>query len=1789
MGRRKNANPQKNEGGANTEQLGGSRDRDLSIVKEPTCVSVEASLPPPSKRRRIVESDDEDDGQDTVVINEVTMADAADAQVTIESSLMAENGKNQWTIHLGIDENEETHVPGNSEWTLRQYRLLRTQCLSSDGAELNSSSVSAFDGAVKVLQHCESICSSDSSMDWSLVAKAIENGTLRLDCCRAAGDAATVDISISLTERAFELCSSDRLPLYRRASGKKYQSSTQLHQALAQLFPDSVVADAVKKQTVNPITAKTVYDLIDNVKLQEYEENGGYDCKPMSIPGLVPTLRPYQEAAVKWMVERENQRASAENREWELAWVVLADPAEKERTHAISDNVDGILIRNREVLFLPEWKRRMQAVDIMSCVLYCPFSGFLVTSAKDAYMATLNSFLSQGDGSEWTKSRGGILAESMGLGKTVEVLACLLANQRPKDEISAMHFDDLASMEEEKKDDDEQGGTEFFEKEYECVPIETWVDHFGACICGSSDSFRGCLDTVLCQSCQQPMHGICAGFCSHEEIQANTSNEVVGGFVVPVCSRKRCPTCVFADAQESKKLVESGATLIVTPAAILSQWEREIRRHVGFQGQAEQKNGHEVSPIQTFTNTQGLKVLIYPGVKELCNRGNKANGNASSGSSVTVPPIHLIHPRILADADVVLMTFDSLRDDLGHSSENPYVTAGRLLRTEKRYRVLPSPLMSIKWWRVCLDEAQRVETPTATSAKMALKLTSQFRWCVSGTPIGRGNLDDLFGLFLFLKLGPFSSKKWFQACLHSGLRGVDDRISHLLSTVIWRSTKESDGVAKQIGIPEQTEKRVVLKFSSIERHFYERQLECTLDVATDVMNKKRRTKYSENLLASHIHQLRAACCHPQVGSHGIGRARKNHLSHSRGGGSVHSTGSVGSSVLTMDQILDRLIDDARGKCEEAQRLAVMHTNALGSLEKLKIDAKEFGVDSNQTDVYHLSKSTQIYLEVLDLMDSNASPSAVIGEAVLSGCNGFLARNTIVRDGKARLEWHMQEDSDTDSKHRALWSRIDFETPKKVVEMKVRPVTCRGQFTDERNESANIILIPRDCIFQVSSAAVGGEFIDVVSFSIPVSTADDDGWLSLGAFHTNRSKSWRILIKTYHRSVDPPPGETLSYIVGLDVELMEPDIAADSLQRLHALNNAVLTMTLLLDHYKNAQNSDADIVPQASFMTLHDMQEKVGWMQAESRNIESLYLNAARNVQAESQRQLQIATDRRKEVEARLCTVSPILKSQDVVDFWQESWWYDLLSTLRLHGTEHERSLMCERVQRDLADFADTLDGSSFQRHSFSRFYDVDGISVALNLRFRSNEMPSHAASMEQVSALPLHPSESEIANNARCHKCRADWNQTGPKCNHCKLETKLNKLDTRDPIIIVVLKSLHRWLLETRPTSSLVSKLKPMKIEKRAEYFFGVLKASERELRAGRLAWRTHFDLLSDLDEMNQCKQTIRLPDENEDLTRLTQDELGSIVAPCDINARAMEHSAKQAMALATLRRSKDTLRYLKNQNMERLEEQEQQGRSVDEKTERNVCILCLSTFEGDRAVLACGHSFHDSPCLERLIAKAGNHQTISCPLRCTTRTRRDEVMIASDKPRDDGSRSNRKVIGSWGTKVTRLLSDLMDVSDRAEKSIVFSQWEDMLDVVEEALKANNVAYVRAKTLRKIGRCVNVFRSSQCTVLLLNIKNGAEGLTLVEANHCFMLEPLLNCGLDSQAINRIHRIGQRSKTYVHRYLIQDTIEEKIEKIRVASYEDQLEDALNKSRKKHDVSAGGIDGGFSHEQLQDILH
>ena len=52
-------------------------------------------------------------------------------------------------------------------------------------------------------------------------------------------------------------------------------------------------------------------------------------------------------------------------------------------------------------------------------------------------------------------------------------------------------------------------------------------------------------------------------------------------------------------------------------------------------------------------------------------------------------------------------------------------------------------------------------------------------------------------------------------------------------------------------------------------------------------------------------------------------------------------------------------------------------------------------------------------------------------------------------------------------------------------------------------------------------------------------------------------------------------------------------------------------------------------------------------------------------------------------------------------------------------------------------------------------------------------------------------------------------------------------------------------------------------------------------------------------------------------------------------------------------------------------------------------------------------------------------------------------------------------------------------------------------------------------------------------------------MTLVDACHVLIVDPLLNAAMDSQALNRVHRIGQPAATTLHRYLVRSTVEEVI--------------------------------------------
>ena len=98
------------------------------------------------------------------------------------------------------------------------------------------------------------------------------------------------------------------------------------------------------------------------------------------------------------------------------------------------------------------------------------------------------------------------------------------------------------------------------------------------------------------------------------------------------------------------------------------------------------------------------------------------------------------------------------------------------LRRAKRYRSLPTPLVCVEWWRICVDEAQTIEAHTAKATEMLLKLHCVNRWCVTGTLIHRnveGNRNFHHCNFIVIEFDNaqyMQSGSWFPLILQKGMQ-----------------------------------------------------------------------------------------------------------------------------------------------------------------------------------------------------------------------------------------------------------------------------------------------------------------------------------------------------------------------------------------------------------------------------------------------------------------------------------------------------------------------------------------------------------------------------------------------------------------------------------------------------------------------------------------------------------------------------------------------------------------------------------------------------------------------------------------------------------------------------------------------------------------------------------------------------------------------------------------------------------------------------------------------------------
>ncbi|KAF3584731.1 hypothetical protein F2Q69_00026503 [Brassica cretica] len=78
---------------------------------------------------------------------------------------------------------------------------------------------------------------------------------------------------------------------------------------------------------------------------------------------------------------------------------------------------------------------------------------------------------------------------------------------------------------------------------------------------------------------------------------------------------------------------------------------------------------------------------------------------------------------------------------------------------------------------------------------------------------------------------------------------------------------------------------------------------------------------------------------------------------------------------------------------------------------------------------------------------------------------------------------------------------------------------------------------------------------------------------------------------------------------------------------------------------------------------------------------------------------------------------------------------------------------------------------------------------------------------------------------------------------------------------------------------------------------------------------------------------------------------------------------------------------------------------------------------------------------------------------------------------------------------------------------------------------------------------INKFREDpDCKVFLMSMKAGGVALNLTVASHVFMMEPCWNPAVERQAHDTIHRIGQYKPIRVVKFIIENTVEERILKL-----------------------------------------
>ncbi|KAI0652068.1 SNF2 family N-terminal domain-containing protein [Trametes meyenii] len=310
--------------------------------------------------------------------------------------------------------------------------------------------------------------------------------------------------------------------------------------------------------------------------------------------------------------------------------------------------------------------------------------------------------------------------------------------------------------------------------------------------------------------------------------------------------------------------MKSRATLIICPLSTVVNWEDQFKEHwrgevivCGGQGSAN-------PPTQPAASTSALALSAPSGGQlDIKSDVTQSFKRIRDGPPLRVYVYHgnarRLEPAFLADFDAVITTYSTLAsefskqtksleaaddddEDEGASSDGfievdetgkPVVKPSKAKKAVKKRKKAvgsvaeaTSPLQSIHWFRVVLDEAHSIKETSTVGCRASCDLAADRRLCLTGTPV-QNKLDDVYALIKFLRLSPFDDKNAWNEFIGTPVKFAQPlgvaRLQTIMRCITLRRTKESraeDG-KKILSLPSRRDELRYLKFDEHERAIYD--------------------------------------------------------------------------------------------------------------------------------------------------------------------------------------------------------------------------------------------------------------------------------------------------------------------------------------------------------------------------------------------------------------------------------------------------------------------------------------------------------------------------------------------------------------------------------------------------------------------------------------------------------------------------------------------------------------------------------------------------------------------------------------------------------------------------------------------------------------------------------------------------------------------------------------------------------------------------------------------------------